>query len=266
MSTRVARLALADGRTRYVEIDAGSAWVLDGAPWTGGKRTGERISDVDDEARSAAHRRLVPVEPSKIVCVGRNYRAHAAELGNEVPAEPLLFLKPPSSLLAPDGVIELPRPTLSTRVDHEVELALVVARRARRIGETDAASHIYGFTIAGDITARDLQQRDRQWTRAKGFDSFCPVGPVVVSNLDTSQLDVACSVSGQPRQRGNTRDMVFSPATLLSYVSQVMTLEPGDVILTGTPEGVGALAHGDELSMCVQGIGELRVGVARHGS
>jgi 2-keto-4-pentenoate hydratase/2-oxohepta-3-ene-1,7-dioic acid hydratase in catechol pathway len=258
MSQRFAQLHLDDGRTCFVELADGGAWLLDAAPWLGGERSGERIDGVDDEGRSTRHQRLAPIAPSKIVCIGRNYRAHAAELGNEVPEEPLLFFKPPSSVLAPDGTIELPPPSLSERVDHEVELGLVIATRCRRVDASRAEACVFGYTIVGDITARDLQKKDRQWTRAKGFDTFCPAGPVIVTGLDASALDLECSVSGELRQRGTTAQMVYPPAELIAYISQAMTLEPGDVIATGTPEGVGPLNDGDVMVMRIEGIGELR--------
>jgi 2-keto-4-pentenoate hydratase/2-oxohepta-3-ene-1,7-dioic acid hydratase in catechol pathway len=186
MSQRFARLALGDDRRVFVELAEGVAHVLDEAPWLGGTRTGEQLSNVDEQGRPAASemRRLAPVTPSKILCVGRNYRAHAEELGNTVPSEPLMFFKPPSALLDPDGVIELP--TLSQRVEHEVELGVVIGQRARNIDERAAADAIAGYTIVGDITARDLQRADKLWTRGKGFDTFCPVGPVVVSDTRSS--------------------------------------------------------------------------------
>jgi 2-keto-4-pentenoate hydratase/2-oxohepta-3-ene-1,7-dioic acid hydratase in catechol pathway len=255
---RFARVELGDGSRRFVELDAGGAWLLDHAPWDGGARSSEpRIEGLDEQGRGAGVRRLAPVAPSKILAIGRNYRAHASELGNEVPAEPLLFMKPPSALLEPDGTIELPPTRLSQRIEHEVELGLVIGARCRGLGPENAESAIFGYTIVGDITARDLQRSDGQWTRAKGFDTFCPVGPVVVSGIDASALAIRCSVSGELRQEGSTRDMVFSPAAIVAFASEVMTLEPGDVIATGTPAGVGPLRHGDRVEMAVEGIGEL---------
>jgi 2-keto-4-pentenoate hydratase/2-oxohepta-3-ene-1,7-dioic acid hydratase in catechol pathway len=259
---RFARLALRDGAPRFAQITGGRALLLDGPPWSGGAPTGEAVDGVDDEGRGPGVRRLAPVAPSKIVCVGRNYRAHAQELGNEVPAEPLLFLKPPSSLLDPDGTIELPPPSISSRVDHEAELAVVVGRRTRRVGEAEARGAIFGCTIAGDITARDLQKKDGQWARAKGMDGFCPTGPVVVTGLDPQALSIVCRVGGELRQSGTTCDMFFSVAKVVSYVSQVMTLEPGDLLLTGTPPGVGPLRDGDVLEIEVPGIGVLGARVA----
>lgn len=205
--------------------------------------------------------RLSPAAPTKIVCVGRNYGAHARELGNEVPREPLLFMKPPSSLLAPDGTLLLPPE--SERVEHEAELAVVVGTRGRRIPRERALDHVFGYTIACDVTARDLQKKDGQWTRAKGFDGFCPLGPEVVQGVDPGGLGVRLRVNGQARQDGNTRDMVFDVATLIAHVSAVMTLEPGDLILTGTPEGVGPLVAGDRVEVEIDELGVLRFAVAR---
>jgi 2-keto-4-pentenoate hydratase/2-oxohepta-3-ene-1,7-dioic acid hydratase in catechol pathway len=261
MTRSFARLELSDGRGAFAQIEEGTALLLDGAPWLGGKPTGERIEGLDDPSGSPAAKLLAPVEPSKVVCVGRNYRAHAAELGNPMPSEPLLFLKPPSALLEPNGMLELPAPELSSRVEHEVELGLVIGRRVRRATEQEAADAIFGYTIVGDITARDLQRKDKTWTRGKCMDGFCPAGPVVVSGLDPSALGVRCSLNGELRQDGNTRDMAFSPAVIVAYTSGVMTLEPGDLIATGTPEGVGPLVDGDVLTMTIDGIGELRVNV-----
>jgi 2-keto-4-pentenoate hydratase/2-oxohepta-3-ene-1,7-dioic acid hydratase in catechol pathway len=197
----------------------------------------------------------VPVVPQKIVCVGRNYRAHAAELGHEVPKEPLLFFKPPSSLLPHLGTIRLPRD--SARVDHEGELGVVVGTRLRHVDAARARAGVLGFTCLNDVTARDLQKKDVQFTRAKGFDTFCPLGPVVVPGLDPQELTVETFVNGTRRQSAPAREMIFDVGTLLAYISRVMTLEPGDVVATGTPEGVGPLAPGDEVSVSIAGIGRL---------
>ena len=260
---RVARVALDGGAPRYVELEGGRGWWLDGAPWLAGRRTGEVVEAIDDAGVVAQGRRHAPVQPTKIVCVGRNYRAHAEEMGNTVPSEPLLFLKPPSSLIGPDEDIELPPTSLSQRVEHEVELGVIVGSRLRRVSEREAAEGLWGATVVGDVTARDLQRSDGQWTRGKGFDTFCPLGPVVVSGLDMAAMDVRCHVNDELRQDGNTRLMVFSPAFIASYISQVMTLEPGDVIATGTPAGVGPLTPGDRVCFSLGGIGELAVGVRR---
>lgn len=248
--TRVARVHGEDGSPRWILAPDGIE--LDAAPWRGGQPTGRVVP--------AGARRLAPAEPTKIVCVGRNYRAHAQELGNQVPAEPLLFFKPPSSLLAPGGTVRLPPE--STRVEHEAELAVVIGTRGRRIAPERALAHVFGYTIACDVTARDLQKKDGQWTRAKGFDTFCPLGPEVVTDVDPAALGVRLTVNGSVRQDGNTRDMVFDVAALVAYVSAAMTLEPGDLILTGTPEGVGPLADGDRVEIEIDGLGTLEHRVA----
>jgi 2-keto-4-pentenoate hydratase/2-oxohepta-3-ene-1,7-dioic acid hydratase in catechol pathway len=200
---------------------------------------------------------LPPVTPSKIVCVGRNYRDHAKELGNEVPTEPLLFFKPPSSLLAHKGIVLMP--PQAERVDFEGELALVIGQRASRLSaDADWRSYVRGYTIANDVTARDLQKKDGQWTRAKGFDTFCPVGPVVSNEVDPEKgLTVETRVNGELRQQGSTTDFIFSIPALLSYITAAITLEPGDLLLTGTPAGVAPLAAGDQVDVSIAGLGVL---------
>ena len=201
---------------------------------------------------------LAPVVPSKIICIGRNYREHAAELGNEIPVEPLLFLKAPSALLAPGGVIRIP--ALSQRVDFEGELAIVMGKRCSHIGaHEDVSQYIRGYTVVNDVTARDLQKKDGQWSRAKGFDTFCPVGPIVTDEIDPSAgLSVETRLNGEVRQSGNTRDFIFPVDHLLRHISAAMTLYPGDLIPTGTPAGVGAMRPGDRVEVTVEGIGMLR--------
>jgi 2-keto-4-pentenoate hydratase/2-oxohepta-3-ene-1,7-dioic acid hydratase in catechol pathway len=200
---------------------------------------------------------LPPVTPSKIICVGRNYRDHAKELGNEVPAEPLLFFKPPSSLLKPGGVVRMP--AVSDRVDFEGELALVIGKRVTKLApDADWRSVVRGYTIANDVTARDLQKKDGQWTRAKGFDTFCPVGPFVSDEVDPEAgLIVETRVNGELRQHGSTLDFIFSIPALLTYISAAITLEPGDLILTGTPAGVGPLKADDVVEVSIPGLGVL---------
>ncbi|GAB3848358.1 fumarylacetoacetate hydrolase family protein [Micromonospora andamanensis] len=206
-------------------------------------------------------RLLSPILPSKVVCVGRNYAEHAAEHGAEVPKEPLLFLKPSTSVIGPRDAIRLPE--FSKQVEHEAELAVVIgAPGARRADRAAAERAIFGYTCANDVTARDLQRSDSQWTRAKGFDSFCPIGPWITTGLDVTDLEIRCEVGRDPeemevRQLGRTGDMVFDAPALVSYVSHVMTLLPGDVVLTGTPAGVSPLADGDTVSVRIEGIGEL---------
>jgi 2-keto-4-pentenoate hydratase/2-oxohepta-3-ene-1,7-dioic acid hydratase in catechol pathway len=201
---------------------------------------------------------IAPVRPSKIVCVGRNYREHAAELGNEVPAEPLLFFKPSSSLLAPGGTIR--RPKLSERVDFEGELAAVIGKKCYKLGsDEDARPYILGYTCLNDVTARDLQSKDGQWARAKGFDTFCPAGPVVTDEINPwTGVGVETRVNGEIRQQGNTRDFIFSLGVIMRYITQAMTLIPGDVIATGTPKGVGPVVAGDVVEVTVEGVGTLR--------
>ncbi len=194
--------------------------------------------------------------PSKIICVGRNYRAHAQELGNEVPSTPMLFLKPPSALIGPGDPIVLP--AASARVEYEAEIGVVVGRTLRRATEAEAEAGIAGFTCANDVTARDLQRTESQWGRAKGFDTFCPVGPAVVAGLSWSDLTVICRVNGEERQRAPATDMVFSIPFLLAWVSAIMTLEPGDLLLTGTPAGTAPLAAGDVVEVEIPGVGVLR--------
>lgn len=200
---------------------------------------------------------LAPVTPSKIVCVGRNYRAHVKELGSELPAEPLLFFKPPSSLQRPGGAVVLP--ALSERVDFEGELALVIGRRTRNLRpEEDWREVLRGFTLANDISARDLQKKDVQWARAKGFDTFCPVGPVVSDEVDLDAgVTIETRVNGELRQRASTNDLIFSVPFLLGHISAAFTLEPGDLVLTGTPSGVGPLKPGDRVEVSIAGIGTL---------
>ena len=211
-----------------------------------------------DRLPFAEARLLAPVRPSKIVCVGRNYREHAAELGNEVPAEPLIFFKPPSSLLAPEQQIR--RPKFSQRVDFEGELAVVVGRKCYKAGpDEDIRPYILGYTCLNDVTARDLQKNDGQWTRAKGFDTFCPVGPLVTDEIDPwAGVSVETRVSGEIRQQGNTRDFIFPLEVIIRYITQVMTLFPGDVIATGTPKGVGPVVAGEVIEVSVEGVGTLR--------
>lgn len=218
-------------------------------------------SDFEPMAMSAANL-LAPVTPSKIICVGRNYRDHVKELGNEMPAEPLIFFKPPSSLLRPGGVVRLP--AASNRVDFEGELALVIDKRVHKLKpDADLRGVIRGYTLADDVSARDLQKKDVQWTRAKGFDTFCPIGPVVTDEVDPIVgVTIETRVNGEVRQHASTLDFIFSIPTLLSFITAAFTLEPGDVILTGTPSGVGPLAPGDQVEVSIAGLGTLRHTVA----
>lgn len=256
---------LFENKTHYgaVEDRDGELWIVDlvSAPdediafrLEHGRATSWSF-DFEPMSLSAAEL-LAPVTPTKIVCVGRNYREHVKELGNELPAEPLLFLKAPSSLLAPRGVVRMP--AVSARVDFEGELALVIGRRVRNLKEEDWRSAVRGYTVANDVTARDLQNKDGQWTRAKGFDTFCPVGPVVSDELDPEAgLTLETLVNGELRQHGSTLDFIFPIPRLLSYITAAMTLEAGDLVLTGTPAGVGPLKAGDRVEVSINGLGTL---------
>jgi 2-keto-4-pentenoate hydratase/2-oxohepta-3-ene-1,7-dioic acid hydratase in catechol pathway len=206
---------------------------------------------------------LTPVVPGKIICVGRNYREHAAELGNDVPAEPLLFFKPISALLAPGATIV--RPAISQRVDYEGELGIVIGKRLRNLQpDEDARAYIHGYTIVNDVTARDIQKKEEQWTRAKGFDTFCPVGPMVNTTLDptTKPVTVETRINGNLRQKASSEDLIFPIPELLRYISAFLTLEPGDLIATGTPAGVGPMNSGDGVEVSITGLGTLSNPVA----
>lgn len=199
---------------------------------------------------------LPPIVPSKVVAIGKNYRDHIKEMGGGAPPpEPLLFLKPSSAVIGPGAPIRLPR--LSERVEHEAEMAIVIRRKCRHVSEAEAPAVILGITALNDVTARDLQRRDGQWARAKGFDTFCPLGPALALGLDPHALRVCARVNGETRQDGNTRDLIFGVERLIAHITAVMTLYPGDVIATGTPAGVGPLAPGDTVEVEVEGVGVL---------
>lgn len=204
-------------------------------------------------------RLLAPTSPSKIICVGRNYVEHAKELKHDVPTSPLIFLKPPSAVIGPEDQIRRPH-TLSQRVDHEGELGVVIGRRCYGLrDDEDVRPYILGYTCVNDVTARDLQNKDGQWTRAKGFDTFCPIGPVIVKNLDPWKgVKVQTTLNGEVRQDGNTMQFIFPLDVIIRYIASVMTMEPGDVIATGTPAGVGPMQAGDVVEVTVEGIGSLR--------
>ena len=203
---------------------------------------------------------MLDIRPTKIVAVGRNYLAHIRELGHEVPTEPLIFLKPPSAMVG-DGD-EVIYPEATHNLHHEAELAVVIGRRCHAAAEGEALDYVAGYTCANDVTARDLQETDDQWTRAKGFDTFCPLGPRIVPGLDPGNVAVICRVNGEVRQQGHTSDMLFSVPRLIAHISAVMTLEPDDVILTGTPPGVSAVARGDAMEVEIEGVGILHNRVA----
>lgn len=249
---RIALLDTANG-LRYHALEGDRARPFDRSPFEGGVPSNESVPFDPSTLRA-------PVRPSKIVCVGRNYAAHAKELGNDVPKEPLLFFKPPSAIVGPGASVELPKE--SERVEHEAELGVVIGKRVRRISRADAMSAVFGYTCVNDITARDLQKKDGQWARAKGFDGFCPVGPVIVTDFDPRDVRVRCLVDGETKQDGRTSNMIFDVATLVAHISDVMTLEPGDLIATGTPEGVSPLHRGQRVVVDIDGIGELGVTMA----
>jgi len=249
---RLIRVATDGDGPRWGIVENERVYGLSGTPFSDWER-GSEIGPLD------ALPLLAPAVPTKIVCVGLNYAAHAGESSMELPAEPLLFLKPPSSVIGPGVPIVLP--PQSGRVDYEAELALVIGRRCRDVTVREAWDYVLGVTCGNDVTARDLQQRDGQWTRAKGFDTFCPLGPWLVTGLregDVADLEVVCRVNGEDRQRGRTSDMTFTPAQLIAYVASIMTLEPGDVLMTGTPAGIGPLRPGDVVEVEVQDVGVLR--------
>ena len=233
-------------------------WVLleeGGLFWIGGDPFGEWARG-PEVSSLAGIRFLSPCEPTKIIAVGLNYFSHAKEMGSPLPEEPVLFLKPPSSVVGHRDSVVYPR-HLSHRVDYEGELALVIGRRGRNIPREEAFEYVLGYTCANDVTARDLQRRDGQWTRAKGFDTFCPLGPAIAADLEASCLMLTTRVNDRIRQRASTSEMIFSVDALVSYISQVMTLEPGDVVLTGTPAGVGELRPGDVVEVEIEGVGTL---------
>ena len=204
------------------------------------------------------------ITPSKIVCVGRNYAKHAAELGNDVPAEPLIFLKPPSAVVYDGEPIVIPKG--AGRVDYEAEIGVVIGKRARHVPVSEAWSYVSALVPVNDVTARDLQKADGQWTRSKGFDTFCPVGtPVPIAEIDRGALSVTTRVNGETRQDGPASDMVFDIPTLVAHISGIMTLEPGDLIATGTPDGIGPLAPGDEVVVEVRGVGSVSNSVVADG-
>jgi 2-keto-4-pentenoate hydratase/2-oxohepta-3-ene-1,7-dioic acid hydratase in catechol pathway len=253
---RIVRYKVKDGAPQYGWILEDRVGAIDGDPFREYRRT--KADTPLEEVRL-----LAPCLPGKIVCVGRNYMEHAKELGNEAPKVPLIFLKPPSSVINPGDAIILP--PQSQQVEHEAELVAVIGKRGRSIMSESARDYILGYTVGNDVTARDLQKSDPQWTRAKGFDTFCPFGPWIDTDFDPADALVTCRVSGQPRQLASTRDMLFGVGTLLAFISSVMTLEPGDLIFTGTPGGVGPLKAGDEVVVEIEGLGTLTNPVAAAG-
>ncbi|GAA3925246.1 fumarylacetoacetate hydrolase family protein [Microbacterium soli] len=247
---KIARFSHSEG-IRYGIVDEGELVVLSGDPmFAGFETTGERIP-LSDAAL------LAPVIPrSKVVCVGRNYHEHAAEFGNVAPEEPLLFLKPNTSVIGPGDTIV--RPAISERTEYEGELVAVIGRIAKNVSADDALDHVFGYTVGNDFTARDLQRKDGQWTRGKGFDTFCPLGPVIETEFDAESARLETRVNGEVRQQAPLTDMIHSVADIIAYASAVFTLLPGDVIMTGTPAGVGPVQAGDTIEIEITGIGTLR--------
>lgn len=250
MAQRYVRVQTVDGQIHYglLQIDR-QVRLLDAPPWLEGQPTNQELAP-------GQYQLLAPCAPSKIVAVGRNYANHAAELGNSVPVEPLLFLKPTTAVISTDAAIQYP--SQSNRVDYEGELAVVIGDRCVDCTPEQARSKIWGYTIANDVTARDLQKSDGQWTRAKGFDTFCPLGPWIVRELSPgARLQTFLNDDPNPVQSASIEEMVFAPDVIVSYISQVMTLLPGDVVLTGTPEGIGPMQVGDRVRVEIEGIGYL---------
>ncbi|TQN41795.1 2-keto-4-pentenoate hydratase/2-oxohepta-3-ene-1,7-dioic acid hydratase in catechol pathway [Blastococcus colisei] len=255
---RIVRFASPQGMSFGVLDGDGRVAQIEGHPFGRISFTGARYAQADI-------RLLSPILPSKVVCVGKNYADHIEEMksvtGGSAPAQPLIFLKPSTAVIGPGDAIRIPPG--STNVQHEAELAVVIgARGARNVTPDQAAASIFGYTIGNDVTERDMQKSDGQWTRGKGFDSFCPIGPWIETDLgglslDPADLEVTCTVDGEPRQQGRTSQLIFDVPTLISYISQVMTLLPGDVVLTGTPSGVGPIRAGQQVEVTIQGLGSL---------
>lgn len=248
---RIARYSY-EGQVSYGVVEGTEVLALPGHPFAA---PGQPLTTTGTVHDLDAVRLLAPVIPSKVIGIGRNYADHAAEMGGTAPAQPLMFLKPTTALIGPDEPIVLPPE--STEVHYEAELAVVIGRLCRRVAAADAASVILGYTCGNDVTARDLQRSDGQWTRAKGFDTFCPLGPWIDTELDPSGVTVECELNGVTVQSASTSTLIHGIPALIEAVSAVMTLLPGDVILTGTPAGVGAIASGDEVAVTVSGLGTL---------
>lgn len=242
---------------RFLAGDRGSRF-----GWVMGDKVGLIEGDIFGEYRRLevnyalrSLKLLAPVQPGKVICMGRNYAEHAQEQGVEIPESPLIFLKPPSAVIGPGEKILLP--PQSHQIEHEAELVVVFGKRGRWIPVEKAKEYIFGYTIGNDVTARDLQKSDRQWTRGKGFDTFCPLGPWIETDLDTTDTLISCRVNGELRQMASTREMVFTIPQIITYVSSVMTIEPGDILFTGTPAGTGAIKPKDQVEIEIEGIGQL---------
>lgn len=245
---KIVRYRTSDGAAWGV-LDDGVVLAARGTPFVDLSATADVVGQLDEVSL------LAPVTPRTVLCVGRNYRSHAEEFGNKVPDEPLLFLKPPAAVIGPGA--EVVYPALSQRVDPEAELVLVIGRTARHVAAADAWSVIGGYTCGNDVTARDIQKSDGQWTRGKGFDTFCPIGPWVETDYDPVDVAVSCTVDGERRQNGRTKDLIFPIPYLIEYITRFTTLQPGDVILSGTPEGVRPVEPGNTITVAVEGLGAL---------
>ena len=239
---------LHEGKERYGRVERGEVQLLEGSPFTSLKEGEARL-----ELSKA--RLLAPVLPSKALCIGLNYQDHAKEFDLPIPTSPVVFIKPPSALLAPGA--EIVRPAISRRVDFEAELVVVIGKKARHVSASQAYNYILGYTCGNDVTARDLQPKDGQWTVAKSFDTFMPLGPWIETDLDPSNLVVTAYLNGEKKQSSSTANLIFGVPELVEFLSSVMTLEPGDVIMTGTPSGVGPMNSGDEIAVEIEGIGRL---------
>lgn len=247
---------LVEGKPEYCLVEDGGVRIIRGDLF-GSSQVSDRTVKMENV------RFLSPVTPSKIIAVGLNYRDHADEMGEELPKEPLIFLKPPTAVIGPGEMIVIP--TGAGRVDYEAELAVVIGKKGRHIPVGEARGHILGYTCLNDVTARELQAKDGQWTRAKSFDTFCPIGPWIATDLEPGTLGIQLYVNGQCKQESNTTQLIFKVDQLVSYISSIMTLLPGDVIATGTPSGVGSLAAGDTVRVVIEGLGVLENRVVKEG-
>jgi len=244
---KIARI-VHEGKESYARVEGSSLVLLEGKPGEAFRPAGGRI----DLAKASL---LAPCRPSKALCIGLNYRDHAVEFGLAIPSSPVVFIKPATALLDPLGSIIWPE--LSKRVEYEAELVVVMGRKAKNLKESEALDYVLGYTCGNDVTARDLQPKEGQWTVAKSFDGFMPLGPWIETELDPGDLEISSFLNGQIKQHSRTSNLIFAVPELVSYLSRVMTLEPGDVIMTGTPSGVGPMARGDEIAVEIEGIGRL---------
>jgi 2-keto-4-pentenoate hydratase/2-oxohepta-3-ene-1,7-dioic acid hydratase in catechol pathway len=246
---RIIRFQVKNEQPQYGWVDDSLVGTLAGSPFGEYQRSEAKIPFDSIQL-------LAPVQPGKIICVGRNYAEHIRETNAEIPTTPLIFLKPPSSVIGPNQTIFMP--PQSMQVDHEAELVVVIGKRGRWIQPSEANSHIFGYTVGNDVTARDLQRKDGQWTRSKGFDTFCPLGPWIETDFNPADAMITCHVNGEMRQMASTRDMIFHIDQLIAFISSIMTLEAGDVLMTGTPAGISPLHPGDVVEVSIEGIGKLR--------